>query len=177
MDCVVKSKAQIYQTRKFWTNKFNALADDKSCVHVTFKCCFFLRRVETLLEMGLPAFSVFFFFTCCQEPSALGYLICKFGQDQYFVPLKSKLNHWISIPFVYLPLHHTTLTLKTNLKKKAFENIVGRGENAGNQHFLIFTHCFLLIPPRSSILESHLFCHLQMFSIWTSLKFCRSVMS
>ena len=28
--------------------------------------------------------------------------------------------------------------------KRAFENIVGRGENAGNRHFLLFPQCFLL---------------------------------
>ena len=27
-------------------------------------------------------------------------------------------------------------------KKKAFENIVGKGENADNQHFLYFPQCF-----------------------------------
>ena len=29
------------------------------------------------------------------------------------------------------------------LKKRDFENIVGKGENAGNQHFLLFPQCFL----------------------------------
>ena len=28
------------------------------------------------------------------------------------------------------------------LRKKAFENIVGKGENAGHQHFLLFPQCF-----------------------------------
>ena len=28
-------------------------------------------------------------------------------------------------------------------KKKVFENIVGKRENAGNQHFLLFSQCFL----------------------------------
>ena len=28
--------------------------------------------------------------------------------------------------------------LSTTLEKKPFENIVGKGENAGNQHFLLF---------------------------------------
>ena len=28
-------------------------------------------------------------------------------------------------------------------KKIYFENIVGKGENAGNQHFLLFPQCFL----------------------------------
>ena len=31
----------------------------------------------------------------------------------------------------------------TCLKEKAFENILGKGENAGNQHFLLFLQCFL----------------------------------
>ena len=28
-------------------------------------------------------------------------------------------------------------------KKKPFQNIAWKGENAGNQHFLLFTQCFL----------------------------------
>ena len=28
------------------------------------------------------------------------------------------------------------------IKGKPFENMVGKGENAGNQHFLHFPHCF-----------------------------------
>ena len=49
-----------------------------------------------------------------------------------------------------------------SLKKKPFENIVGKGENAGNQHFLLFLQCFLLFPKQISIFQSHLFCRLQM---------------
>ena len=30
--------------------------------------------------------------------------------------------------------------------KKPFENILGKGENAGNQHFLLFPPCFLPFP-------------------------------
>ena len=52
----------------------------------------------------------------------------------------------------------------------AFKCIVGKGENAGNQHFLLFPQCFLPVPKQISIFESHLFCHLQMLSIWASLK-------
>ena len=29
------------------------------------------------------------------------------------------------------------------LRKDPLENIVGKGENAGNQHFLLFPQCFL----------------------------------
>ena len=42
-----------------------------------------------------------------------------------------------------LTLYHTIPTF-TTLKKKALENAVGKEENAGNQHFLLFPQCFLL---------------------------------
>ena len=32
--------------------------------------------------------------------------------------------------------------------KEAFENIVGKGENAGNQHFLLFPQYFLPCPKK-----------------------------
>ena len=53
---------------------------------------------------------------------------------------------------------------------KAFENIVGKGENDGNQHFFLFPQCYLPFPKQNSIFESRLFFRLQMLSIWTSLK-------
>ena len=59
------------------------------------------------------------------------------------------------------------------LKKNPFENIVGKGENAGNQHFLLFPQCFLPVRIHMSIYQSPLFCRLQMLSISTGLKFCR----
>ena len=34
------------------------------------------------------------------------------------------------------------------------ENIVGKGENAGNQYFLLFPQCFLLFPTQISSFES-----------------------
>ena len=36
------------------------------------------------------------------------------------------------------------------LKKKPLENIVGKGENAGNQHFLLFPQCFPSIHPQKN---------------------------
>ena len=52
------------------------------------------------------------------------------------------------------------------------ENIVEKGENAGNQHFLLFPQCFLSFQKQISVFQSHLFCSLQTLSIWTSPKFC-----
>ena len=63
------------------------------------------------------------------------------------------------------------------LRRKTFENIVGKGENAGHQHFLLFPQCLLPFPNQISTFLLHLFCRLQMLSIWTSLKFCCMVKS
>ena len=46
----------------------------------------------------------------------------------------------------------------TPLEKKAFENIVEKGENAGNQHFLLFPQCFLLFPTQISVMFECLSC-------------------
>ena len=48
--------------------------------------------------------------------------------------------------------------LLTTLTERSFENIMGKGENAGNQHFLLFPKCFLPVLKQISIFESHLFC-------------------
>ena len=48
----------------------------------------------------------------------------------------------------HLTLYHAIATLNT-LKKKAFENILGKGENAGHQHFLLFPQCFSTFPSKN----------------------------
>ena len=60
------------------------------------------------------------------------------------------------------------------LKKEPFKNIVGKEENAGNQHFLPFPQCFLSYPEQILPFGSPSIC-LQMLSIWTAQKFCRVV--
>ena len=67
--------------------------------------------------------------------------------------------------------HFTTqFKLLTTLRKKPFENIEGKGENAGDQHFLLFPHRYLLCPKQISIFEPHLLFSLQ-------LQFCCLVKS
>ena len=68
------------------------------------------------------------------------------------------------------------LDLRT-LKKKPLENIVGKGENAGYQHFLLFPTMFSTLPKQISVIYSHLLCRLQMRLIWTGLKIYRLVKS
>ena len=63
-------------------------------------------------------------------------------------------------------LYHTISPYNEQEKKKPFENIVRKGENAGNQHFLLFPPRFLPIPKRICVLKLHLLCRLQMLSIW-----------
>ena len=45
---------------------------------------------------------------------------------------------------IHTMLKHFTAQsrLLTTLKEKAIENIARKGENAGNQHFLLFPQCF-----------------------------------
>ena len=66
------------------------------------------------------------------------------------ISLLLELSPKVSWPF------STQTWLLTSLKKKAFENIVGKEENAGNKHFLLFPQCFLLFPKQISIFESEL---------------------
>ena len=71
-------------------------------------------------------------------------------------------------------LYHTILTVNT-MDKKPFENIEGKGENGGNQHFLLFPQCFLPFQKQISFFQLYLFCCLQMLSFWNSRKFCHLV--
>ena len=48
-------------------------------------------------------------------------------------------------------LFTTQSRLLTTLGKKPFENIVGKGENAGNQHFLLLPQCFQLYQRQKSL--------------------------
>ena len=45
----------------------------------------------------------------------------------------------------------------TTLNERPFENIVRKGENAGNQHFLLFPQCFLPFLNQGIIFHSNAF--------------------
>ena len=47
------------------------------------------------------------------------------------------------------------------LGKNPFKNIEGKGENAGNQHFLLFPQCFHAYHSQISSFKVVLFCHSQ----------------
>ena len=60
---------------------------------------------------------------------------------------------WSSLtPYLHdknLTLYRTIATFnELTLKEKTFENNMEKGENAGNQHFLLFPQCFLPLPNR-----------------------------
>ena len=84
------------------------------------------------------------------------------------------INDCEKVHFFFLTFYHAIPTLN-NLEKEDLENIVGKGENAGNQYFLFFPQCFLPFQKQISIFWSHSFWRLQMFPFWTSLKYCRLV--
>ena len=78
-------------------------------------------------------------------------------------------NHQVMSP-TRSPLSHPGGA--TTLQKKALENAVGKGENAGNQHFLLFPLCFLLSYREKSSYQQCLICWLQMLLIWPCQKLC-----
>ena len=80
------------------------------------------------------------------------------------------------VPRDYLNLYHTIPTFN-DPEKEGLENIVGKRENAGHQHFLLFPQCFLPLQRQISIFRSHLFCRLQILSMWTNLNICRLIRS
>ena len=59
--------------------------------------------------------------------------------------------------------------------KKPFENIVGKEENAGNQHFLLFPQCFLQYQRQKAILNlKYALClsfDILIFFVWQGVKF------
>ena len=59
------------------------------------------------------------------------------------------------------------------LVNKTFENIVGKGKNAGNQHFVLFPQCFLPFTKQIPNFHLYLFSRLHMLLMKTSLKCCR----
>ena len=73
-----------------------------------------------------------------------------FSNAFFFRVIKSwncgkELSHYKTMPTLTLPKQSVVFT---ELQKKAFENIVGEGENVGNQHFSLFPPCFLPIKNR-----------------------------
>ena len=57
--------------------------------------------------------------------------------------------------------YNTILTFNDLEKKMPFQNIKGKGENAGNQHFLLFPQCFLPFPNQFQFFWPPWFCCLQ----------------
>ena len=73
-----------------------------------------------------------------------------------------------------LTVYRTILSFN-NPARETFEYIVGKGENAGNQHFLLFPQCFQIYQKQILICGLLLDCGLQMLLMWISPKFCLCV--
>ena len=66
-----------------------------------------------------------------------------------------EIIHHLIVAFLCEPFIKQAQVLKAT-RKTVFENIVGKGENAGNQHFLLFPQCFLPFRKQSLVFESNL---------------------
>ena len=93
--------------------------------------------------------------------------ICASGKELTFTQM-TKVWTWLTSSICW-PQNLTCLNPCANnhgflwpLRKKPFENTVRKGENAGNQHFLLFSQCFLPYWRKISQFEPHWNCRLQM---------------
>ena len=102
--------------------------------------------------------------------------------------LKWCIREWVNTYKVSkITLYQSTKVLKTcktkglfgkgltknnpNTKKESFENILGKGDKCWKPLFFFFPLFYSSYNKQTSNCELHLLCQLQMFSIWTSLKF------
>ena len=87
-------------------------------------------------------------------------------------------TQWYKLRLFFNPLpHNLTFWFLTTMEKNTFENIVRKGENAGHQHFLLFSQCFLFFQAQFPVLELSLKCRLQNTFILDHQDFCCSVKS
>ena len=73
--------------------------------------------------------------------------------------------------FVFLGVENTDHSLRPK-RKDPFQNIVEQGENAGNQHFLLFPQCFLPQERQLKCFQVQKDYRLQMLSNWTMPTSC-----
>ena len=78
---------------------------------------------------------------------------CKVLQSDLNLNGQKKNTIVVVTKFNMVNLYHTIQTYNNAEKRKTSENIVEKGENAGNQHFLPFPQCFLRIPKRISVFK------------------------
>ena len=56
---------------------------------------------------------------------------------------------------------YPTIQIFITLKKGTFKNIVVKGENASNQHFVLLPHCFLYLQGQCPSYIAHFVCYVQ----------------
>ena len=76
---------------------------------------------------------------------------CRTGSDCTKRALKLQFDHGLTLAYMLYFTERKFFTfttqsrLLTTLKTQSYENTEGKGENAGNQHFLLVPLCFLVI--------------------------------
>ena len=180
-NCFNLDHSKILSSGNGWS-LYHAIMTFNDPVHkVLWEQC---AKREKMLVTGI-FFSFHNVFNLSTSPLALRIIIQFWKVDKcgarQLVILNAKKNNWklvwaMNYGLIFFLNYWPTSACAS---KMSFENIVGRGENADNQHFLLFLQCFQPFPKLISIFQSYLFCHLQnlMASMWTSLKICCVVKS
>ena len=122
-------------------------------------------NVETIVGKGeIGVCQQFLLFPQCFQKHSFSILIKTYGcvvigyiQCTIHEPILSACtNNKAFSPFptmfskAFFQLFTSQSRLLTTLKTNALENTVGKGENAGSQHFLLFPRCFLFYQRENS---------------------------
>ena len=130
------------------------------------------RPFESTVRKGeIAHYEQFLFFPCCFL--SIQRTFCHLYQ--IWNCCMQNLSVWKSLTFGEIFTRQSRLL--TSLRNKPFEIIVGKGENAVNQHFLLLPQCFLPYQEQILTFWSHLCCPRQMLLIWMGMKFCCLVKS
>ena len=65
------------------------------------------------------------------------------------------LNFKLEFGISFINAFTEQVRIFTTVREKPFENTAGKGENAGNQHFLLFPQCFLPYQRKIAPVEPH----------------------
>ena len=114
----------------------------------------FLTPVLTQLFLPKPPFIFLTCFSRSERPKYAGQKVC-LNHVSNSQPPSHESDTLNTVQLGQGKWVNKKKPLLTILGKKPFQNLVGKGENAGNHNFLYLPQCFLPFNQNISMLESH----------------------
>ena len=150
-----RNKYLTEQKKTLWEKEKLLLTSNFFFSHNVFKSCLLLmcqneylwsKGLKSIVEKGENAGKQPFFF-------CFPIMVSKASLFRFVKSWDCMVQSW--------NVYQTKSRTLTNLRKKAFKNIVGKIENDGNQHFvLLSTKFWTVFKSKIPYLENHLNCHM-----------------